>query len=374
MRSRYLQRLEAQLLGALNVHERACLQAEIAAYHARHGDSGKARELLDNLRATEHVASSGRVLAWVNHVEGLLEFYGGRPVNARGKWERARALAGAFGSVDVVSLSSAWLAFAAYLEEDLLRFDKDGLTAIEAIRKGNNGAITRMALTLGLCFHFAGDLHRASENYKVSKLAANEEGDEVALAALIHDMAWMNGAWRRNASLSPIYRNGSGEGLRTSAQSATSFEDLVGVSTAPSLAPLLLAQDDILSANWQAAVTRISAGLDGAEGDGFGRLRPGLFADRAFCLAQMGELERAHGDVLFAVRLSEGGELHGDDRAVLLSRLSATCRLLGLADEARTYAESADAAWLDVLAFGRELHKVANRLDLALRAALKPAS
>lgn len=365
--SRYLKNIESKLQSAQDREVTLALKAELASYYARRGDIGLAKSLVAEIRFRGDGELSGRVTAWVNISEGLIEHYSGRQDYALEKWVRAKAIAKSTGCNDLASLAAAWLSFSAYLSEDLERLGVEACSAIALIDSENAKSLSRLCLTMALCFHYAGDMGAAGKNYARARVALLREGDEIGLAALIHDMAWMSVTRTRNLKLAcshgveamPVL-------LQSSAESACSYEDMVGVSVSPSLGSLLLAQAEMNDSKWRDAIIHIDEGFDASSRDGFDRLMPGLLADRAYCCAELGLIQESMDGMSRCFLAMADINLHADDHAVLLSRIEQTYGLLNLPEDKKLYACQAKLAWEKVKRFQSELHELVKSLDAKL--------
>lgn len=366
MVSRLLSRLQSDLKASGDDATKLVAIAKIAAYYAKLGDCERADSHLQQVRIQPREVLSGEVLGWVNYAEGLVEHYAGRTDASREKWVRARAIALSIGSSEVSALASAWLAFSAYLSEDLDGMEREARAAISAGCTDFPSAGARLTLTLALCFHYCGRIDEAKANYRKCRLAVSVSGDEVELAALIHDMAWMSTLGKRNAALVSHGEPAPIATISTSPETAISFEELVGASTIPSLSPLLVAQDLMLNERWGEAMSLISENTNASSEEGFSRLVPGLLADRAYCNLKIGNRQGAEADAHQAVELVRFTPMHGDDLAAFHSRLATVFDMLELSKEASHHSQLAELAWKRVYEFRAKMLEIASRVHLTL--------
>lgn len=363
MPSRFLAQQESLASSSTIGSEAHLANARIAAYYARRGEVDKAKAAIGSIRARPREDQGAPLLSLVNIAEGLLQFKAGNCAGGVEKWLRARAISLSCGYAEGISLASAWLAFAAYQDEEI------GTMAEHVRFASTHGllecpqAVSRVFLTIGLSFHYCGEFERARHNYLKCHAAATLCGDEIEISALIHDTAAMAIHVKRCAEFIPVDRAGGPLEISTKLESVISYEELVGVSSLPSLSPILLAQEKVLDRRWVDAIDLIDRNLEKSGADGYTRLVPGLLADRAYCRKMLGEVSAAVADIELSQRTLSSAKLHRDDMALLCSRLSQVHRLCGNSSQAADFTERATAAWKEVVAFKQRLLAMVTQLD-----------
>jgi hypothetical protein len=366
MKHRYLSKLEAELAEARSPSVENKLLGQIAFHYARLGKTEAATAAIEKVRS--HVSQvtydSGAAVCWINLAEGIIEHYAANTRIARSKWERSRAVARSLGLREVAAISSAWLALSAYLAEDVQYFESSSVESVRLSDEENYSAISRVSLNVALCFHYGDVISSARDWYTRCRLAAVRDGDEATLAALMHSMGWMSISSKRNQALMKGGQVAQGDLLSITAETVQSYESLVGAANLPAMTPLLFAQNCLLEENYEIAIKIIDEHCAAACSQGFGRLAPGLLADRAYCLASVGRLREAENDAMRAYGMTIE-ELHSDDLAVFHSRLAATFSLLKINTHSQLHGEKAIEAWDKLNSFKMEMVDAARAIEVA---------
>lgn len=303
------------------------------------------------------------VVSLVNFAEGLIAFRSGDTARGVDKWVRARALASAGGFAEGAALAAAWLAFDAYLREDLSSMERYLRAAFSEGQATSPQAIARASLILALYFHYCDDQVRARKYYEMSHRSATACGDEVEVAALIHNRAAMVIHQKRVADLSEFSGFRVDTGPITNRASADSYEELIGIKSLRSLSPQLAAYEAVLEQKWATAVGLIDKTLESVEQDGYSRLVPGLLAERALSNCMMHDQLAAVRDLKRGIASHSACALHRDDEAIFLSRLAQVHRQLGAAEEATLNGQQAIVAWGQVRQFQAEIKSVVESID-----------
>lgn len=338
-------------------------KAKVAAHYGKLGEMAAARDMLKEIRAQPRAMSDPTVVSLVNLAEGVIAFRSGESERGVDKWTRARAIASSVNFVEGASAAAAWLAFAAYLREDIAGMGRYMQSALSDGCASQAQAMSRLSLTIALCFHYCGDLLRARKFYRISHRSATECGDEVELSALIHDMSTMFIHQKRVASFAEFNGLNADTVASSNLASADSYEELIGIKSLPSLSPQLAAYEAVLGSRWSDAIELISRTLESAAADGYVRLVPALLADRALCHQMLHEASAAEVDIEQSLRTYDLCEPHRDDRAIYFSRLSQLYRLMGDESSSAHYAELARVAWELVKQFQTEMKVVVTSID-----------
>ena len=365
MKHRYISKLEAKLAEARSPSVENKILGKIAFHYARLGNTEAATAVIDKVRmyASQVSYDSGAAVCWINLAEGIIEHYAANTEKARTKWDRSRAVAQSLGLREVAAITSSWLALSSYLTEDLEYFRSSSIEAIRLCDNENCSAVSRVSLNVALCFHYGDDIPSARAWYTRCRLAAVRDGDEATLAALMHSMGWMSVSSKRNQALMVAERVAQSDLLSITAETVKSYESLVGAANLPAMTPLLFAQNCLLEGKYENAIGIIDEHCAAAYSQGFGRLAPGLLADRAYCLALMGRSREAETDARRADEMATE-ELHSDDLAVFHSRLAATFSLLGVSTRSQLHGEKAIDAWNKLAVFKREMIDVARAIEV----------
>lgn len=365
MKHRYLSKLEAELAEARSTSVENKILGQIAFHYARLGKTEAATAAIDKVRlyASQVAYDSGAAVCWINLAEGIIEHYSANTGKARSKWERSRAVAQSLGLREVAAIASAWLALSSYLAENIESFESRSIESIRFSDEENYSAVSRVSLNVALCFHYGDDISSARAWYTRCRLAAVRDGDEATLAALMHSMGWMSVSSKRNQVLMEGGRVAQGDLLSITAETVKSYESLVGAANLPAMTPLLVAQNCLLEGKYEVAIEIIDEHCAAACSQGFGRLAPGLLADRAYCLVSMGRSHEAKTDAMRADEMTTE-ELHSDDLAVFHARLAATFSLLEINAYSQAHGEKAIEAWNRLALFKRKMVNTARVVEI----------
>ena len=169
---------------------------------------------------------------------------------------------------EVVARVSSWLAFVDYTNINIPSLIPNTREALSTLTDENLEATARANLTTAQVFHLCGDKESAVEFYKKARVACLGYYDDVMLAALIHNMAWLRMAARRNAILQGISSEDEGYLVELAAESTSNYEKLIGSKSFDVMTPLLGAQVDIMFGRYVEAIYTISARLEDLRGQG----------------------------------------------------------------------------------------------------------
>jgi hypothetical protein len=340
--SRMLLRLDAEIAAAATPVEADCKRAERAAYLSRLGRFAEARSVLDGLHQKHDRSPQVNVSAWSNLAEGLLDYFSNIGVSKGDRVQRAYALSVAAGLQPLRALCAAWLA-----QWDYTRLDMDGLAehVAEAFRYASpqqHAARSRASLVAAQALHLGGRADLAQVWYRKSKDHATADSDDVTISALMHNMAWLRMLTLRQIVLAGYGDPEAGRHALLNAESTAHFDVMVGDSSWQELKPILRAQIVSLQGDAVQAVSLYEEHLAGAKAAS--RLQANLFADKAWCHAQCGQLMEASVCAELAIT-SLSDETQIDDRAATHSRVAQAFEILGAIDEGREHQLLAAKAW-----------------------------
>jgi hypothetical protein len=203
MKSRFISALERRREGVESALDAALIDSELAGYLARKGDARRAQELVDELRTRPLLMSNARLLAQLNFVEGLILHCSGLDHDAEEKWRRAVAIAGLENSIDILATVSGWSAFVHYTNGRFGMMLNELKNAFSYLRIDPiRGALTpRAMMVVALVLHTCRETEEALLWYESVRGRILAEGDDVEMAALVHNMAWIRVYNFRNALL-----------------------------------------------------------------------------------------------------------------------------------------------------------------------------
>lgn len=348
MKSRFLVRMDELIDIAESSSKAVCLNLETASYLARRGDHIESRSIVHRVRSEGQHLKNGTIGAWLNFAEGMQFHSAGNASEAKLKWQRCLAIARSANANEVVARVSAWLAFVDYTNLSISSLISNTREALSVLADDNLEAIARTNLTAAQVFHLCGDYESARLFYEKSRTACLGYCDDVMLAALIHNMAWLRVSARRNQTLQGLETKDDGFLVEAAAESTSSYEKLIDSKGLDVMTPLLGAQVDIMFGRYAVAIEKIGAKLKDLQSQGLSRLSGVLIADCAYCRAQIGDIEGAKNDAIVALESISAID-HVDDLAVLFTRVSTVFKLTGDLEKSTECIERAKELWSEFM-------------------------
>lgn len=346
MKPRFLASIDARIGEASSPVERARLEARKASYLARQGEKKAARDIVLRLREQSASTPDATLSALLHLADGLLDFFHDLNPIAADKFRRAYALAAAVEETSVQALAAAWLA---HMDFSAHRFDSMGVNltrAFEAASADDHGALSRCSSVCAVSLHLAGDYKASRHWYRAARLHGLEEGDNATTSAYMHNLAAMAVMNLRQAVLS-----GAGHGRQEfnalhEAESAESYDELIGAMSLDTLLPILRANIFSLRAEPAEALEIYREHVLSARRQGMERMAPWLLADMAWCHSKVGEPDKASALALEAEQQLEIiAAQQMDDTAAAWSRLAEVFSLLRDDIRAAACRHRADDAW-----------------------------
>lgn len=345
--SRLLARLDAEIAAAKVPLGADCKRAERAACLARLGRVDDARREVEALKGRYSRQPHALVSIRVNLAEGLIAYFENVGVNTTDKLQRAYALSVAAEVEPLRALCAAWLAHWAYSTLDMAALARHVREALSHAQPDNLAARSRACLVAAQALHFAGRPDLAMVWYGRSRMCANDDGDDVTISALMHNMAWLNMLNLRQAVLTETGDVDAGKFALLHAESAANFGERTGDVSWQELTPLLRAQIHSLQRDPIQALELYEHHL--AAADDRSRLRATLLADKAWCHADLGHGGEAARCAELAARcLSDDTQV--DDRAATHSRLAQVFAALDDTPQHELHLGLARRAWDEHLA------------------------
>ena len=200
--SRLLTRLEADIAAAPDPVAADCLRAERASYLARQGRFDEAREVLEQLRARYGANPEVQVSVRMHLVEGLLSYFTSLGSPARDKLLRAHALSAAAGLTSLRALCAAWLAHIDFCTHRFRQMADNVREALTLSASSDTAVKARANLVAAEALHLANRYDLAGPHYQRSRVAANADGDDATISALMHNMTTIQVTTWRQVTLS----------------------------------------------------------------------------------------------------------------------------------------------------------------------------
>ena len=345
MKSRLLNRLDADIRSAADPLTADCFRCERAAYLARLGDGGEAANELSHVQRRHAAQPNARISAWVHFAEALVGFFSHQAPQSHDKMKRAHALSAAVGHKPLQALSAAWLAHFDYGASRPAAMASHAAQALALAEPDHHAARARACLVVAQSYHDGGRFDQARPWYDDAHRHATAEGDDTTLSGIMWNMTSLRvTALQQAEACGPAQANG-GDHARASAESTARFDAMLGMNSLSELSPVLHAQLFTALGQTAEALPLYEAHFDAAMAQGFGGIEGSLRADRAWCRLQAGQRQAARDDAERAdqhLLQRPGG---WSDRAIGHSRLAQVYGALGDDTAAQRQAELAAGAW-----------------------------
>ncbi len=289
-----------------------------------------------------------RVSILLNIADGLCNYFDNMDPGSRDRFLRAYSLAAAAGQYDLQSRAASWialLAYAAYNFEEMTKFIAEGISLNSS---SDSSTKSRLCMILALTAHLANRFDVASPWYERSRQYAADLEDEATLSALMHNMASIWAANRRNEVIGGIRTSDKSRIALLGAMSTLNFDERVGALSLNTLTPLIQAQLYSLEGNYAHALEIYSTNLDTLRLRSVSGWQSWLHADRAWCQLKMGYLNEGR-EQLTRAQESLRQDQHVDDRAATYQRLAECHSLLGDNDASTSYGAKARTCWRQFL-------------------------
>ena len=191
MKSRYLKALEKEIATAPTDVLADKARARMASYLVRQGSVAEANALLVSLRAKYREHPSVEISCWLHLAEGIACSYSVASGSPRDRLQRALVLARACGDRSMQALAAAWLARLAFESYDITEMVKCLNEAFTNASAMDNEALGRAKLMGAVALHLAGRHDLAKSWYADTHAHATADGDDLAISALMHNIACM---------------------------------------------------------------------------------------------------------------------------------------------------------------------------------------
>lgn len=342
--SKLLARLDAALANTRDPIRTACLRAERAGYRARQGHFDRSRSELDNLRLQFAMRPHPEVSIWLCLLEGWIAYYENLDHSALDRMKRARALSAAARLDSLHAISAAWLAHLHYTYNEFEQAARMVDEAFALAPANEHAAAARAALVVAEACHFAGRFDLAQPWYIEARTRARTDDDVQMLSAVNYNLAALQASQVMRAA---VFGSGDANELirhaAASVESTGNFDEWIGTLSLGSLVPLLRASIASSRGDFERALALYGDDFHSTAEQGQTRVLPALFADRAWCRCQTGDLAGARADVVQAEDRIDPS-IDSDDRALAHGRLAQVLTVLGDTASSQTHARRAQDA------------------------------
>jgi tetratricopeptide (TPR) repeat protein len=311
-----------------------------AAQFARQGKSDDALKSIAGVRKAFGKQLVPEVASWLMLAEGILNFFLMRWPEAYDRVRRAYAIAVAMPASASRASCAAWMAHIEFNEGRYEEMVKHVGEAFARVSADDHHARARASLVLADAFHFAGRPDMARRWYEQTRISATTEGDEATLSALLHNVAAFRASEVRLQDAFENTVSAESHRAQLEASSALNYDLAVGTESFNLLIPTMQGQLLMIEKKYAEALRLLQSinetGLPS-------RLVPILYADIAWSLLQLGELDEAWIIAKRALELRESVS-DPDDMAYLLSRCADIAHAAGQSDESARQKQTALAA------------------------------
>ena len=336
MTSPLVTRLEAQLRVAADPIELGVLSAQLGCYEARIGEFDRAESRRLELRKQFGDGHSARVSILIMCLEGLLLYFKDLNTGARDRLLRANLLSTACHQNSLIALTSAWLA---HIDFNQGRFGSMA-TAIakcfEAIEADDGSAACRVSLVLGDSFSFVGQMAQSRAWYEQARLVASRIGDQAAVGALTYNRAALHVAAARVRRLTSSLETSEVNYIDAEVRSAINYQYVARLASLDHLLIAARVGVFILQEKYLDAALAITEVLDSAEVPAASAELALLHADKAHCLARLGQFALAASEAKMAASIPSAG-FDADDRAVIFGALGDYSNVAGDSAQAENF-------------------------------------
>lgn len=344
MRSRFLVRLDSEIAACNPGENRDALILDRASYLARLGHIPEARAELVALRERRAGIPSARVSALAHIADGLCHYYTDMGPDARDRFLRAHAIARAASLEGVAGRAASWLALVQYGAYQFVQMAGSLEESFQLTPIGDTATLARSCLVVAQTAHLANRIDLALPWYRRTRLLAAETEDEATISALMHNMASIWATNARNSALGGAATADSSRQALAGTMSTFNFDGLVGLANLSVFTPLLQAQLCSIEGDHHQALDLYEQHLDSLNIKAVKGWQIWLLADKGWCQLRAGRPKAAQ-ETLEAVKSRLGQDIHEDDRAAVLARLSGAHEMLGDTSTAQSLRVRASESW-----------------------------
>ena len=297
-------------------------------YLARQGKYEEAQSIVDALRGEFAARPNAEVTGWISLVEALIQFYSQPGPKALDRLRRAHALSRAMNHPVLVPRCAAWLA---HIEFNAKRMEAMRQYAVEALRlaqPAHPAALARVNLVIADAFHYAGRFDLDKPWYAAVREHALAEGDDAMISAMLHNVAALRANQVRLADAFDEPQHEEAKRALLELESTGNYDFGIGTLSLALLIPPVRAQLLMALGRFADAVPLYSVTLDKQNTENLERREACFLAERALCLARIGQVEAARADVDAAcARIANRAD--PDDIAAMHARVAEVLNQLG---------------------------------------------
>ena len=328
---RYLTNVESSIATCTNKDDLNVLLAKKASYLARHSLAEDAREIIKRLR-DRNKSYDPRLTGWTMLSEGLIKHFENLDYQGtKSKFARSLMMGKVAQDRELTGASAVWLANAEYRLGEI-KSSIDHLSISLRHSMPTDGDIRgRTLLLLGDMLYSCGKPELARNLYRESREHAVRDGD-IAMQNIILFNSANCAVWDltlRDCS-APLDRK-DWRLVSLEVASARNLNSALRINNLPLLIPTMEAELKVLQRNWKESEEMFERTLHQVGEEGRPRAISKMFAQRAWCRANLLDKNGARSDIADALlQISDCEDV--DDLYVLHSRVSKASELIGDTD------------------------------------------
>lgn len=328
---RYLTNVESSIAACTNQDDLNVLLAKKAGYLARHSLANDAREIIKRLR-DRNKSYDPRLTGWTMLSEGLIKHFENLDYQGtKSKFARSLMMGKVAQDRELTGASAVWLANAEYRLGEL-KSSIDHLSMSLGLSMPTDGDIRgRALLLLGDMLYWCGKPELARNWYRKSREYAVLDGD-IAMQNIILFNSANCAVWDltlRDCS-TPLDSN-DWRLVSLEVASARNLNSALRIKNLPLLIPTMEAELKVLQRNWKESEEMLERTLHQVGEEGRPRAISKMFAQRAWCRANLRDRNGARSDIADALlQISDCEDV--DDLYVVHSRVSKASELVGDSD------------------------------------------
>lgn len=338
------------------------IEVDLAICWARAGYIDTAKSMLEKSKKSVDFSDDAKSSVMLMLLSGLIEFYSKRDIGfAIDKLNRAAKLSVMIGSDALTSRLNAWLAHMYFND---CNYDQMLLcigVAVECLDASNHDSRTRVCLTVGDALCCAGRFDLAALWYSSARREAEKIGDQMAIAAIMHNRSGMALAHCRFGSAfghstpEPVKR------LLREVSSAEQYEKYSRFETVLLPYSIWAGRVALFEGRMEAAVDLLEVGLGRNISAVWSAMEQAVRVDLGYAKMMAGVARRGEFELS---RVDRGGidRLYSDDRAVACKMLADIAGFTGCFDDEADFRARAEKSRLEFFVEMGEIEEVALRI------------
>ena len=325
--SRSIDILDKQILQCREPAKKLLLFAKKAGRLARFSCLSEASAMVKELRA-ENKYFDPQLSGWILLAEGLIEHFERLDnTKSKDKYNRAFLVGQMVDDHELASIAAAWMSHCELVSGQVKEAAEHIVSAFNWSDVNGSEARGRASMVLGDAFNWAGQTEQARTWYRSAREHAIRDGDIAMQNVMLFNGATFGVA---NLTLRDCFNPVPADLLKRvemEAASAANLNNALGIQSLASLIPIMQAELLTIKGKWSEALNLFSTHIDNATIDGQKRLLPKFLAQRAWCHANLGEVENSIKYSRYSLELvTDCKDL--DDLTVLHARLSGVGRII----------------------------------------------